>query len=96
MKNRKYKDKYVQRAYDGTVSSYRSGARGWLAPGVHGLWRDDGSRFRGASMISAFWNGYDGLTLNGGRAMYRFGSLNYGAYMAGRDIGRAVSKEKMK
>ncbi len=82
---RRYKDKRLQRQYDGYLGSYHSKARGWTAPGVHGLWNEDGRRFRGASGHSAFWNGYDGLTLSGGRLMYVQTSLARMAYMAGRD-----------
>lgn len=90
MKRRTYKCKYTQRAYDGALDAFHSGDRGWLAPAVHGLWREDGSRFRGASMISAFWNGFEEVTLSGGRARYSRGSANFGAYMAGRDAERGV------
>ena len=88
MKPRVYKDRRLQRQYDGSVAAYKSGARGWISPGVHGLWREDGSRFCGAGSHSAFWKGFEGFELSGGRLMYSPTSLCRMAYMAGRDCAR--------
>lgn len=84
-RRRRYRDARGQAIYDGYVEAFDSGRRGWFAPMRHGLWREDGSEFRGASGASAFWNGYHGLTLSGGRALYSRGTANFYAYMAGRD-----------
>ena len=88
MTKRVYKNKRLQRQYDGYLASYHSGERGWIMPGVQGMGREDGSRFRGAAGHSAFWNGFDGLTLSGGRLMYVQTSLVRMAYMAGRDAAK--------
>jgi hypothetical protein len=90
-RTRRYQDPHLQRAYDGTRESYRSGTRGWVRSGKnvwHGLWNEDGTRFVGASMHSAFWKGFDGLTLSRGRIPYMRGSLAFVVYMAGRDAAR--------
>lgn len=90
MKRRTYKDPRFQRTYESTLDNYHSGARGWIGPMVHGLFNEDGSRFRGAAGHSAFWNGFDGLTLSRGRLMHTPGSYARACYMAGRDAARGV------
>lgn len=91
MRRRTYADPRMQRQYDSFREAHRSGARGWLGPaGAHGLWNDDGRPFRGASGHSAFWNGFNGLTRNGGRLMYIVTSYCRMAYMAGRDVAREL------
>jgi hypothetical protein len=87
MPKRTYRDPRTQRAYDGTVLMFASGVRGWQAPMVHGLWNDDGRRFRGSSTGSAFWNGFDSVDLDQRpwRERYVRTSACWIAYNAGRD-----------
>lgn len=88
-RRRRYKHLMHQGAYDGIVENYRDRLKGWVdGTPQHGLFNDDGSRFTGAAMHSAFWKGYDGLTLSGGRLMYGPGSMTRVAYMAGRDMAK--------
>ncbi len=85
----------MQRNYDAWIKSFESGVRGWVGKGPgHGLWNDDGRRFTGASGHSAFWKGYEGLTLKAHargvkRPLYVAGTLARAAYMAGRDCAAA-------
>ncbi len=87
----RYKDARLQAAYDGAVENYLSGARGWISPGHHGMWNEDGTRFSGATSHSAFWKGFDGIERNvGNRLMYVAGSHARAVYMAGRDCSKMV------
>ena len=100
MIHRNYKDRRLQAQYDAMMEAYRSEQRGWhkgkYGAMYHGLWNDDGNRFRGAGSFSAFWNGFDGLIMkpyrHGGRRrlMYVPGTLSRQAYMAGRDCAKAL------
>ena len=85
---RAYKDRRLQRAYDDVVRAFESGQRGWIAPMRHGLWNADGTRFFGSSGHCAFWHGFDGLELNGGRLLYGPGTHTRACYVAGRDVAR--------
>ncbi len=92
---KRYKDEGMQRVYAAWLKTFESGVRGWVGNGPgHGLWNDDGERFRGASGHSAFWKGYEGLFLKAGarghrRPLYIAGTMARAAYMAGRDCAQA-------
>jgi hypothetical protein len=91
VKRRRYRDKMLQGFYDAAVEAWLSGARGWVKPGQHGLWREDGTRFEGSSIHSAFWKGFDGFRRgpNRDQPLYVLGTPNYVTYMAGRDCGKS-------